>query len=107
MTDIVALAREIDRLWELPAEAAARAADAVAEAIGLLDRGEVRVAEKRDGRWAVNEWTKKAILLSFRLAVSEPIAATRFPSECSFSAMKPNWAGKLLWTKRTSLMPFS
>jgi 2,3,4,5-tetrahydropyridine-2,6-dicarboxylate N-succinyltransferase len=39
----------------------------IEEAIALLDRGLVRVAEKRDGRWIVNEWTKKAILLYFRL----------------------------------------
>jgi 2,3,4,5-tetrahydropyridine-2,6-dicarboxylate N-succinyltransferase len=41
--------------------------DAVEKVIDLLDRGEVRVAEKRDGRWAVNEWLKKAVLLYFRL----------------------------------------
>ena len=40
---------------------------AVDEAVGLLDRGEERVAEKRDGQWAVNEWLKKAVLLYFRL----------------------------------------
>ena len=41
--------------------------DAVEQVIGLLDQGEVRVAEKRDGAWAVNEWLKKAVLLYFRL----------------------------------------
>ena len=41
--------------------------EAVEAAIGLLDRGEARVAEKRDGQWAVNEWLKKAVLLYFRL----------------------------------------
>jgi 2,3,4,5-tetrahydropyridine-2-carboxylate N-succinyltransferase len=41
--------------------------DAVETAIGQLDRGEVRVAEKLDGKWAVNEWLKKAVLLYFRL----------------------------------------
>ena len=40
---------------------------AVETAIGLLDRGEARVAEKRDGAWRVNEWLKKAVLLHFRL----------------------------------------
>jgi 2,3,4,5-tetrahydropyridine-2-carboxylate N-succinyltransferase len=40
---------------------------AVAEAIALLDSGAARVAEKRDGKWQVNEWLKKAVLLSFRL----------------------------------------
>nr|ABG77128.1 2,3,4,5-tetrahydropyridine-2-carboxylate N-succinyltransferase [Candidatus Endoriftia persephone str. Hot96_1+Hot96_2] len=41
--------------------------DAVAEAINQLDRGEIRVAERQDGDWVVNDWVKKAVLLSFRL----------------------------------------
>jgi len=41
---------------------------AVDSALGLLDRGEARVAEKQaDGSWRVNQWLKKAVLLSFRL----------------------------------------
>ena len=47
------------------------ARDAVEEAIAGLDRGEVRVAEKRDGEWVVNEWVKEAILLYFRLREME------------------------------------
>lgn len=41
---------------------------AVADAIGLLDSGEARVAEKIDGEWRVNQWLKKAVLLSFALS---------------------------------------
>jgi 2,3,4,5-tetrahydropyridine-2-carboxylate N-succinyltransferase len=41
--------------------------DAVERALDLLDAGSVRVAEKRDGGWTVNQWLKKAVLLSFRL----------------------------------------
>ena len=42
--------------------------DAVEAALGLLDRGEARVADKQpDGSWRVNQWLKKAVLLSFRL----------------------------------------
>ncbi len=40
---------------------------AVEETIALLDRGQVRSAEKRDGEWIVNDWVKKAILLYFRI----------------------------------------
>ncbi|HTT48785.1 MAG TPA: 2,3,4,5-tetrahydropyridine-2,6-dicarboxylate N-succinyltransferase [Pseudolabrys sp.] len=41
---------------------------AVDAALELLDHGEARVAEKRtDGAWQVNQWLKKAVLLSFRL----------------------------------------
>ncbi len=41
--------------------------DAVNEALNLMDRGEARVAEKGAEGWAVNQWLKKAVLLSFRL----------------------------------------
>lgn len=41
--------------------------DAVNAALALLDTGERRVAEKVDGAWIVNQWLKKAVLLSFRL----------------------------------------
>ena len=42
--------------------------DAVEEALQLLDSGEKRVAERdADGNWLVNQWLKKAVLLSFRL----------------------------------------
>src|SRR6185295_20145183 len=42
--------------------------EAVEEALDLLDRGAARVAEKApDGSWRVNQWLKKAVLLSFRL----------------------------------------
>jgi 2,3,4,5-tetrahydropyridine-2-carboxylate N-succinyltransferase len=41
--------------------------EAVDAVIDQLDRGELRVAEKRDGDWVVNEWIKKAVLLAFRI----------------------------------------
>jgi 2,3,4,5-tetrahydropyridine-2,6-dicarboxylate N-succinyltransferase len=41
--------------------------DAVNEALNQLDSGARRVAEKLDGNWQVNQWLKKAVLLSFRL----------------------------------------
>ncbi len=51
----------------------------VEAAIALLDSGEARVAERRGvGQWAVNEWLKKAVLLSFRLRDNVPIAAGGF-----------------------------
>jgi 2,3,4,5-tetrahydropyridine-2-carboxylate N-succinyltransferase len=46
--------------------------EAVEETIAALDRGEVRVAEKRDGEWVVNEDAKRAILEYFRLRKVEP-----------------------------------
>ena len=47
--------------------------EVVERAIGLLDRGEVRVAEPDGDDWRVNEWLKKAILLYFRLRKMEPM----------------------------------
>jgi 2,3,4,5-tetrahydropyridine-2-carboxylate N-succinyltransferase len=48
---------------------------AVDSALSLLDCGEARVAEKRpDGTWQVNQWLKKAVLLSFRLSDMSVIA---------------------------------
>jgi len=39
----------------------------ISETIELLDSGKIRVAEKKDNEWHVNQWIKKAILLSFRV----------------------------------------
>ncbi len=41
--------------------------NAISETIELLDSGKIRVAEKKDNQWHVNQWIKKAILLSFRV----------------------------------------
>ncbi|GHF11962.1 2,3,4,5-tetrahydropyridine-2,6-dicarboxylate N-succinyltransferase [Kordiimonas sediminis] len=48
--------------------------DAVNEALNLLDSGKARVAEKGPDGWHVNQWLKKAVLLSFRLNDMEAIA---------------------------------
>jgi 2,3,4,5-tetrahydropyridine-2-carboxylate N-succinyltransferase len=74
-----ALRVRVEELWARRAELSPADEDArgvVAEAIGLLDRGEARVAEPGDGaqspsraaRAVVNEWLKRAILLWFLLA---------------------------------------
>ena len=63
------VAARIDELWE----SGELEAGPIEEAVGLLDRGEARVAEKRDGEWVVNEWAKKAILLYFRLRKVAPM----------------------------------
>ncbi len=66
------LAKTIDAAFEQrdSIDAATKGAvrDAVEAALELLDRGEARVAERQpDGSWRVNQWLKKAVLLSFRL----------------------------------------
>ncbi len=69
MNDIAAV---IEQAWEERAEitphnATASVREAVNEAMLLLDRGDARVAEPEGDGWKVNEWLKKAVLLSFRI----------------------------------------
>jgi 2,3,4,5-tetrahydropyridine-2,6-dicarboxylate N-succinyltransferase len=75
MTD-VRLQTQIEKAFEdrasINAATRGHARDAVEEALDLLDRGKARVAEKLPGAtgpnsWKVNQWLKKAVLLSFRL----------------------------------------
>ena len=65
------LAQTIDAAFEARAEinssTKGEVRDAVVNALALLDSGKARVAEKIDGQWQVNQWLKKAVLLSFRL----------------------------------------
>jgi 2,3,4,5-tetrahydropyridine-2,6-dicarboxylate N-succinyltransferase len=79
------LAAQIDRAFDTrmalsPGNAPGDVVDAVQAALDLLDSGAARVAEKADGQWRVNEWLKKAVLLSFRLFDNVPVEAgyTRF-----------------------------
>ncbi|MDF0604378.1 2,3,4,5-tetrahydropyridine-2,6-dicarboxylate N-succinyltransferase [Neisseriaceae bacterium TC5R-5] len=50
-----------------PANASTALQAAIAEVIDGLDSGHLRVAEQKNGEWVVNQWLKKAVLLSFRL----------------------------------------
>jgi 2,3,4,5-tetrahydropyridine-2-carboxylate N-succinyltransferase len=47
--------------------------EAVEAALDALDSGLLRVAEKKNGKWSVNQWLKKAVLLSFRLYDMAPM----------------------------------
>ncbi|MCB1637226.1 MAG: 2,3,4,5-tetrahydropyridine-2,6-dicarboxylate N-succinyltransferase, partial [Thiothrix sp.] len=59
-----------------PGSVDARTREAINEAIALLDSGKARVAERRGvGDWVVNEWLKKAVLLSFRINDNEIMRA--------------------------------
>jgi 2,3,4,5-tetrahydropyridine-2-carboxylate N-succinyltransferase len=72
MPDHAALAATIDAAFEardtLRVDTRGPVRDAVETALDLLDAGTVRVAQRAaDGTWTVNQWLKKAVLLSFRL----------------------------------------
>ena len=56
---------------ELVKEAATK--QAIIASIELLDSGKARVAEKTNGEWVVNQWLKKAVLLSFGIRDNEII----------------------------------
>jgi len=70
----------IDMAWESRAEISALNAPQVREAvehvIAELNAGRLRVAERRGvGDWVVNQWVKKAVLLSFRLSDNQVVKA--------------------------------
>ena len=72
------LASTIDAAWEdretVGAATTGAVRNAVDAALDALDEGRLRVAERSaDGTWTVNQWTKKAVLLSFRLNDMQPI----------------------------------
>ena len=71
MTDTASLQTAVEAAWEasddISPATTGETRDAIESALDLLDKGEARVAEKIDGEWQVNEWLKKAVLLSFRL----------------------------------------
>jgi 2,3,4,5-tetrahydropyridine-2-carboxylate N-succinyltransferase len=69
MSDIQATIEEaFERRAEItPRTVETHVKEATLEAIDLLDRGVARVAEKKNDQWVVNDWLKKAVLLSFRI----------------------------------------
>ncbi|TFG85895.1 MAG: 2,3,4,5-tetrahydropyridine-2,6-dicarboxylate N-succinyltransferase [Chromatiales bacterium] len=79
MQNTIEVAFEKRASLDLP-NAAPALRSAVAAAIQLLDRGEVRVAEKSDQGWIVNQWLKKAVLLHFGIerSVRMPAGVTDY-----------------------------
>ncbi|RWA56811.1 2,3,4,5-tetrahydropyridine-2,6-dicarboxylate N-succinyltransferase [Cupriavidus sp. UYMSc13B] len=78
-----ALQALIDQAWEdrtslSPKSAPNDIREAVANVISQLDSGALRVAEKQGKDWIVNQWVKKAVLLSFRLEDNAPMSAGGF-----------------------------
>ena len=76
--DLAGLERTIERAFDerdqISTETRGEVREAIEAALDLLDRGHARVAERRsDATWSVNQWLKKAVLLSFRLNPMEII----------------------------------
>ena len=61
----------IDEAWnnkgQVNSKSSRKLLNAISKTIDLLDAGKIRVAEKKSNEWTVNQWIKKAILLSFRV----------------------------------------
>ncbi len=78
MTNFADLQTTIEQAWEardsLSLSTTGHVRDAVNAALSALDSGSARVAEKSNDGWQVNQWLKKAVLLSFRLNDMSPIA---------------------------------
>ncbi len=77
-SDIAALERAVENAFEerdsITVETRGEIREAVETALDLLDSGAARVAERQDnGDWHVNQWLKKAVLLSFRLNPMEVV----------------------------------
>ena len=72
------LRQTIDAAWDardtISLKTTGAVREAVADTLNLLDSGQERVAEKIGGAWQINQWLKKAVLLSFRLNDMETIA---------------------------------
>ncbi len=65
--DLVKIRKLIDQTYDKGIEPDETVKQAIRETIELLDKGKIRVAEKNDNDWRVNEWVKKAILLYFKI----------------------------------------
>ncbi|MBL95756.1 MAG: 2,3,4,5-tetrahydropyridine-2,6-dicarboxylate N-succinyltransferase [Alphaproteobacteria bacterium MarineAlpha3_Bin5] len=69
--DTSTLKKIIDKAWDerdsIAINTTGEIRDAIEAVLEMLDQGKVRVAEKIDGCWRVNEWLKKSVLLSFRI----------------------------------------
>ena len=75
MSDLASIMNDaFDRRDQFDANSAsAELRAAIASCLTALDTGSLRVAEPVNGSWRVNEWAKKAVLLSFKLASNHVI----------------------------------
>jgi 2,3,4,5-tetrahydropyridine-2-carboxylate N-succinyltransferase len=87
----------VDAAWEVRDEVTPKTKgetrDAVDSALELMDSGKVRVAEKEAGTWRVNQWLKKAVLLSFRLNDMTTIPGGPGQNTPWWDKVPAKWAG--------------
>ncbi|MBV6271783.1 2,3,4,5-tetrahydropyridine-2,6-dicarboxylate N-succinyltransferase [Alcaligenaceae bacterium CGII-47] len=78
LQDIIEAAWEDRATITHPDQAPPELHEAVTEIIMALDQGTLRVAHKVDGNWVVQQWVKKAVLLSFRLSDNQVMGSTPY-----------------------------
>jgi len=114
VTDLTTLAATIDEAFERRADITTRTAapalrHAIEESIELLDSDQARIAEKQAGKWVVNQWLKKAVLLYFRTHDNTLIEAgyTRFYDKVplKYAARSQADDGQLLTAGTTRVVP--
>ena len=68
---VLLLQNNIENIWlnkeSVNSNSSGEVKDYIEKTLQLLDSGQIRVSEKINGTWTVNEWIKKAVLLSFRI----------------------------------------
>ena len=94
------LEKEINAIWQtrdsLSSKSNKKIINTIDKTISLIDEGKIRVAEKIKNKWKVNEWIKKAILLSFR--VNEQKVISNGPGGSSWWDKVPSKFSK--WKKK-------
>ena len=87
----------IDRAWEardqIGIDTTGEVREAIDETLDALDSGAVRVAEKGHNGWTVNQWLKKAVLLSFRIYDMAPIPGGPGADTAWFDKVPSKFAG--------------
>ncbi|MBQ9473392.1 MAG: 2,3,4,5-tetrahydropyridine-2,6-dicarboxylate N-succinyltransferase [Bacteroidales bacterium] len=71
MTENNSFKGDIEQLWNDRDLLKGDGAQTVRRVIDMLDKGQLRVVEREDGQWHVNEWVKKAVLLYFAVCGME------------------------------------
>lgn len=90
------LKHNIETLWNerLDKKFTKEDKDSINQALELLDKGTLRVAENVNGNWIVNDWLKKAILLSFKAFSNEVMKSQSYNWFDKVAAKTANWTQK-------------
>ena len=97
MTDFNELKTKIENAWDNITNISSNDTDivnAVGEVIQKLDNGELRIAQKNNNDWVVNQWLKKAVLISFRINDNQILRGPYTTWYDKVSGKSVNWKEK-------------